>query len=214
LDPAPLRCAGCCRLPANRAFSDQRCADRRFPRSLASVRGEGMRSTNSAQTAPIRPAPRATRAGRPGTGRGRVRSPGCGRRPGRPGRSCPGPQPCEPAPSLGHIDHLVGLALEQQQRKRQASRGTPATAVQPCRLPEELGRGLQPPQRIRADEVQVGRVGRVQLWGQGDMGRHAVGAIRCPTTTCISRAGDSLTSAVSTGPSSSSPDSDAGRWAA
>jgi hypothetical protein len=26
LDPAPLRCAGCCRLPANRGFSDQsRC---------------------------------------------------------------------------------------------------------------------------------------------------------------------------------------------
>jgi hypothetical protein len=69
----------------------KRCAQGRFPRSPASVKGEGMRSNSSAQTAPIRPAPRATQAGRPDTGRGRVRSPGCGRRPGRPGRSCPRP---------------------------------------------------------------------------------------------------------------------------
>jgi hypothetical protein len=31
-------------------------------------------------------------------------------------------------------------------------------AVQPGCLPEELGRRLQPPQRIGADEVKVGRL--------------------------------------------------------
>jgi hypothetical protein len=44
----------------------------------------------------------------------------------------------------------------------------PAPAIEAARLPEEPGGGLQQPERVGADVVAVGRVGRVQLRRQRD----------------------------------------------